>query len=399
MEYKIIRGENQIGGNIIEISTATTKILLDVGLDLNDEKNTELPAIEGLFESKGYDAVFISHYHSDHMGLAYRIHKDIPIYIGERSFRVVKASDRYKNTQTFAAYGFLHNKRPIMVGDIKITPYSCDHSAMDSYMLFAEWEGDSIFYTGDFRNTGRMTKNYNAFLRGLPKNVGTLICEGTTLSREGYIAETEENLEQKVTDIVKDFEGPIFVLQSSMNIDRIVTMYKAAYNNNRVFLEDLYLAEITEAAGGNVPRPTSFDEVKTFITRKYDKEHDRYKLFQRYGKKRIGIEDISKLRFMMCIRTSMLRYLRSLNKKMPFEQGLLIYSIWSGYKEQEEMNTFLTDCKEMGLTIKTLHIGGHADQNAIRELITHMNAKKVVPIHTQNPNWFSNNAYLAESKL
>lgn len=84
---------------------------------------------------------------------------------------------------------------------------------------------------------------------------------------------------------------------------------------------------------------------------------------------------------------------------MPFEQGLLIYSIWSGYKEQEEMNTFLTDCKEMGLTIKTLHIGGHADQNAIRELITHMNAKKVVPIHTQNPNWFSNNAYLAESKL
>ena len=29
----------------------------------------------GLFDSKGYDAVFISHYHGDHMGLAYDVYK------------------------------------------------------------------------------------------------------------------------------------------------------------------------------------------------------------------------------------------------------------------------------------------------------------------------------------
>ena len=70
MEVNVIRGKNQIGGSIIEIKTAKTRIILDVGLELDSDDNTPAPNIPGLFEYKGYDAVFISHYHSDHMGLA-----------------------------------------------------------------------------------------------------------------------------------------------------------------------------------------------------------------------------------------------------------------------------------------------------------------------------------------
>ncbi|MDP2813205.1 MAG: MBL fold metallo-hydrolase [Erysipelotrichaceae bacterium] len=70
MEVKIHRGQNQIGGNIVEISTSSTRILLDIGLDLDESKNKELPKIDGLFESKGFDAILISHYHGDHVGIA-----------------------------------------------------------------------------------------------------------------------------------------------------------------------------------------------------------------------------------------------------------------------------------------------------------------------------------------
>ena len=70
MKINIIRGQNQIGGNIVEISTDKTKILLDVGLELDDEKNKSLPKVDGLFDYKGYDAIFVSHYHGDHLGLA-----------------------------------------------------------------------------------------------------------------------------------------------------------------------------------------------------------------------------------------------------------------------------------------------------------------------------------------
>ena len=59
MNIVIHRGQNQIGGNIIEVSTEKTRILLDVGLELDQEEVT-LPMIDGLFDNPAFDAVFIS---------------------------------------------------------------------------------------------------------------------------------------------------------------------------------------------------------------------------------------------------------------------------------------------------------------------------------------------------
>ena len=58
MKINIIRGQNQIGGSIIEISTDKTKIVFDVGINLNENEKIEIPQIEGLFcGEKKYDAV------------------------------------------------------------------------------------------------------------------------------------------------------------------------------------------------------------------------------------------------------------------------------------------------------------------------------------------------------
>lgn len=386
MKIKIHRGENQIGGNIVEIVAENTKILLDIGLELDDDKNTDLPAIEGLFDSKGYDAVFISHYHGDHMGLAYNIFKEIPIYMGEASYKIIKASDEYKAVKTFLPTAFLKSGKPIIVGDMKITPFLCDHSAFDSYMFFVEADGENLLYTGDFRSNGR--KSFERFLQELPVNVDTLICEGTTLSRDGYVSETESELETKAVEIIKNRDGPVFVLQSSMNIDRIVTMYRAAKRCKRLFLQDLYMAEITNSIGGSIPNPIGFHDVKTFITRPYTKEHFRYRLFDKYVLKKIGKQQIARSKFVMCIRTSMLPYIQSLSSIMSFENGILLYSFWSGYKEQHEMKSFINECEKLGLKTITLHTSGHADEATILNLIDKVKPKKIMPIHTENAEWF-----------
>ena len=117
MKIHIHRGENQIGGNIIEIATDRTKILLDVGLDLDEEKNKVLPNIEGLFDEAGYDAVFVSHYHGDHLGLAYQIHKNIPLFMGEKSTKIIQTSDAYKGMPTLMPRGFLEHKKKIVIGE------------------------------------------------------------------------------------------------------------------------------------------------------------------------------------------------------------------------------------------------------------------------------------------
>ena len=376
MNIHIHRGQNQIGGNIIEIATQNTKILLDVGLELDDEKNKTFPAVEGLFDTAGYDAVFISHYHGDHLGLAYDIHKGIPLYMGEMAARIIHASDSYKRQPTITPRGFLEHKKPIIIGDITVTPFLCDHSAFDSYMLLCEADGESILYTGDFRGNGR--KPYDWLLSELPTKVDKLICEGTTLSREGYVAVSEQTLEEEATDLFRRHTGPIFVLQSSMNIDRIVTMYRAAKKSGRIFLEDLYMADITTSIGGSVPNP-EFDDVFAFIT-----SPARYEGLKKYPH-RMGKDRIAKTKFVMCVRSSMLRYLQSLSKKVSFADGLLIYSFWSGYRETEDMKRFLDHCSALGLEIVTLHTSGHADYEAIKKLVETVNPNEIIPIHTEAP--------------
>lgn len=379
MNIHIHRGQNQIGGNIIEISTATTKILLDIGLELDDDKNQTLPEIQGLFDSAEYNAIFISHYHGDHLGLAYQIHKDIPLYIGEASYKIIKASDNYKNNDTINPKGYLVHKQPITVGDIIVTPYLCDHSAFDSYMLLCEADGEKILYTGDFRSNGR--KPFEWILKELPKHVDVLICEGTTLSREGYVAQTEQGLEETAVELFRKRKGPVFVLQSSMNIDRIVTMYRSAKRSGRIFFEELYMAEITSAIGGSIPNP-EFSDVYTFIT-----NPKRYDMLSKYNHK-VGKKFISKSHFVMCVRNSMLSYLKSLSNEMSFEDGVLVYSFWSGYKDTDDMKAFLQECENLGLEVVTLHTSGHADRETIKQLVKTVNPKKLIPVHTVSAKEF-----------
>lgn len=389
MKITIHRGQNQIGGSIIEIATDSTRVLFDVGLELDDEKNKVKPNIDGLFETKGFDAIFVSHYHSDHLGLAYEINKLIPLYMGEPSYKIIRASDIYKGKKTLSVAGYLKHKMSILVGDITVTPFLCDHSAFDSYMLMAESHGERILYTGDFRSNGR--KPFGWLLSQLPTDVDTLICEGTTLSRENFVSETEKDLEERVVEAIKNVSGPIFVLQSSMNIDRIVTMYRAAKRSKRIFLEDLYMSEITNAIRGSIPNPSiqGFDDVRCFLTTGFKKEHYRYQLFDKYKYKKISRVQISESRFVMCIRSSMIRYIRLLSEKMSFYDGLLIYSFWSGYKLQPEMKDFLDDCKQLGLKIITMHTSGHADKETLSKLIEWTKPKTIVPVHTENAQWFS----------
>ena len=378
MEIVIHRGENQIGGNIIEISTDKTRILLDVGREL-DEEEVRLPDIDGLFDVPAFDAVFISHYHGDHIGLAYYINKRIPLYLGEASVRIVQASDAYKNTETIHPAGFLVHGKPISIGDITVTPFLCDHSAFDSYMLLCEADGETVLYTGDFRSNGR--KSFDRLLHDLPQKIDKLICEGTTLSREGYVPVTEAELEEKAVALFKETSAPIFVLQSSANIDRIVTMDRAAKRTGRIFLQELFMAELATAAGKSIPNP-AFDDVYAFIT-----NPKRYDALTKY--RRIGKDGIAKSRFVMCVRSSMLRYMQSLSEQMNFDGGLLIYSMWSGYRKQPEMEAFLCACEDMGLKVVELHTSGHADADTIKRLIAHVNPTEIIPVHTENAAWFT----------
>ncbi len=269
MIIHVIRGQDQIGGSIIEISSGRTRLILEAGSELG-EQEPKIPEIDGLFFGEpAYHALFISHYHGDHIGLADRILPGIPIYMGEKSSAVYRAAADYLGKTPLQTDGFLRSGETITVDDIRITPFLCDHSAFDSYMLLLECEGRRILYTGDFRANGR--KSFSALL-ARPGHADVLITEGTALSRENKANITETELEMIAGDAMSEIQGPTFIFMASTNIDRCVSSYKAARHAGRLFMQDVYTASIASAAGDNIPNPGTFQKVRVFLTSSAEKQ-------------------------------------------------------------------------------------------------------------------------------
>ena len=382
MEINIIRGQNQIGGSIIEVSSKNTKIILDVGSNL-DDKEIVVPEIEGLFKGEAkYDGVLISHYHSDHVGLSTRILPDIPIYMGEKSYEIHKVSNEYMEKEYLKEPKVFKAEEEFLIGDIKITPYLCDHSAFDAYMFLLDCEGKKILYTGDFRSNGR--KFFQSLLNKLPK-VDVLITEGTNLSNDkiGKINLTEKELEKKGIEILERNDRPVFVLIASTNIDRIVTFYKIANATKRLFLLDTYAGVITDTIGGNIPNPKTFSKVKIFQT-----SSRKHEILENYSKNKIWKSEIAKSNFLMCVRTSMKKYLESYPKEFSFEGCTMFYSMWEGYKKEKNTKEFLEFMEEKGVKVISLHTSGHADEKDFDKLIKKVEPKIIIPVHTENSEWF-----------
>ena len=383
MKITVHRGQNQIGGSIIEIASETTKIILDAGSEL-DEEIPVAPQIDDLFSGHAaYDAVFISHYHGDHLGLCDQILPEIPIYIGKGAADVTNAARRYLNKPEYHFAAYYEAGKTITIGDIEITPYLCDHSAFDSYMFHIACGGKTMIYSGDFRSNGR--KSFSHFLHKLPR-ADALIVEGTTLSRASVPPKTEVDLEQIAVDAISNTNAPVFVLMAATNIDRLVTAFKATQRSGRVFIQDLYMAEVASAAGENIPNAETFSGVRVFITNGWNGRHEL--LDSKYRKTKIGRAGIAKQKFVMCVRPSMKAYLETLSKSISFDDGILFYSMWNGYKQKEDISELLQFMQGKGVQIVDLHTSGHADEDTIRKLIEDVSPDYIIPVHTENAEWF-----------
>ena len=118
MKLIIHRGTKEIGGSCVEISTAITRVIVDLGMPLvapwNKKEKLDssglfahksskelldmgvLPPAKGLYAMDGegtrvVDAVLLSHPHQDHYGLLGHIRSTIPVYLSDGSKRIVSA--------------------------------------------------------------------------------------------------------------------------------------------------------------------------------------------------------------------------------------------------------------------------------------------------------------------
>lgn len=378
MKIIIHRGTHQIGGCVTEIqSSSGTRIAIDIGENLPSQEDTNIEPLDvkGLTSEgeSNFDAVFVTHYHGDHIGLYNQVLPQIPIYIGKVSKEIFKIVQKRLvdakmvpevNLTRIEKFETYQIPKKVRIKDITITPIEVDHSAFNSHMLLIEADGKKVLHTGDFRTHGQRG---GKVLEAIEKYVGIvdcLICEGTTLSRDKGNFMTEHELQRRAKEIFQDSQYT-FVMCSSTNIDRIAAIHKASLQAGRWFVCDSYQNNIL----------------------KYIDSIARSKLYKFQGKVLIyhkNILDMMKTRgFVMLVRNN--EFSKHVMKQFP--QSTFVYSEWEGYLEPE----FVEYQKMQEFVPKDaihLHTSGHADYEAIKKVCQLVKPKVLIPIHGERPEAF-----------
>jgi len=414
MQISIYRGTKEIGGTLVELKSGDSRILIDAGYPLflnnqpiEDEVSSYsydkllelgvLPDIKGLYrwDTPAFDAVIISHAHIDHYGLLRYINPTIPLYLSKGTRKIIEISALFiKSAQAPAGSRKFTMYEPFQIGGFKIMPFLMDHSAFDAAAFEISDNEKTVIYTGDFRGHGRKAVCLNRFIDKAKKGADALLIEGTMFGRQDEEVMTEQELEERLVKKIEDFRGPVLFQSSSQNIDRLVSFYRAASRLDRIFVVDVYTAnvlyELRQLGNNHLPYPSrDYPNIKVFYPYRLTQ-----KIFNDIGEeyaKRFSPFYISKDKLkeeqnniVMASRPSMRRDIEIVG----LQNGLFVYSLWSGYRDSEYQKEFENYLNRVGFTADVLHTSGHATISDIRRVITELEPKQIIPIHTMTPDSF-----------
>ena len=368
MKIKIHRGTHQIGGSAIEISTASTCIILDFGNELSlDEKYIPINLdIDGV--TKGIpdcDGIVISHYHMDHLGQLTSALPEIPLYMGELSKEIALIGAEYQDRDLYLRLlgaNTFRGGEAFSIGDIRIRPLVIDHSAADSYMFVIEAEGKRVLYTGDFRMHGLRHHVLDKLVNTYIGEVDILITEGTSLSRDADDCISEATVLDDISSYIQDGKY-VFVVCSSTNIDRIMGIWQNM-PSDKVLICDAYQKRILDTVINNVYYESS-------LYRRHDSplvlDKGKYpKYYMDNG--------------FVCLVRATENHISHI-KEFPKDDVRIIYSMWTGYIEENLVLKNLLDTYPSYIC----HASGHVSKDDLIKFIELVNPDAIIPVHTDNP--------------
>jgi len=375
MNITIHQGANTLGGNCVEIRYGDTSILIDAGTPVNKEPKLSKRTFNTLANRS--EAIFISHPHPDHYEMLSWLEHDIPVYMSSGCKKILEVAHKFNQTEYNPASAISFDRETIEIpgSDISITPIAVDHSGFDSRAFLISDGEENILYSGDIRDHGRKKYLQKQLPDKLPPQIDSLILEGTLLTRNYTGVQSEQEVQDKLTRLIKDNSGLCLITFSSQNIDRLVSVFKACRATNRALVIDPYTAYILQElkefsdmlpqyfwnnigilfAANSHTRAIKQEQLNLFARSKVTKEMIRNNPGKYVLKTNGYIE-------------------KHLVKGNLLDNTTLIYSQWSGYTK----GIWESD------KVHHIHCSGHAKIETLEELIKEINPDKLIPIHTED---------------
>jgi ribonuclease J len=413
-EVRIHRGAHEIGGNCVELRHGQDTLILDIGKPLSATGDTviPLPAAIGLDDHGTRPlGVIISHGHQDHWGLAPQLPTDIPVFIGEGAANILRAAQFWGSGVDLHEAGHLRNRVPFTLGPFTITPHLADHSAYDAFSLLIKAGGRSLFYTGDIRGHGRKASAFDRLLADPPSPVHAILMEGTSFRAVDSDADsdpgaetpepapelailTETDVEVQLADTLRATSGLVVVLASAQNIDRLVTVYRAALRADRDLVVDLYTADIAAATGrpsipavGDAwPRVHVYAPLRQRVRVKEARQFERVAGLRG---RRLYPEQLRNRAGQLVLFGAYQGEIPTLIRDGLLTGGAVVWSMWDGYLDQPNGQRLQAALQSANIPFIQHHTSGHATPADLVRLVKALRPDAVVPIHTEAPDAYA----------
>ncbi len=393
MEVVIHRGTREIGGTCIQVISGGQSILLDAGYPLgNTSSHVDLSVLD-------FSDVLISHPHKDHYGMIEGIEKDKTIHVGELGRKLIDAGRIFMGQPVLDnSFSYYKDRKPFSIGPFTVTPYLMDHSSVDAFGFLIEAEDKRIYYSGDFRSHGMKEKVFKWFLSDPPKDVDLLLLEGTMMSRIGRDNNKEMDLEEQMLNILNAADGPCFMIGSGQHIDRLCVAFRACKRAKRIFVIDIYTAYVLRLVSDRFENVPDFTDKHFRVLTKgktasshFSKVDANRALFRGFIPDifamgtQIGKEEILDNPEKFFLKVS---NFSDLLDALGDTRVSVIYSQWDGYKNQVfnpgGFKKFVDLENNSNIDFHDVHTSGHAMIRDLQKLASAVDAKTLVPIHTEH---------------
>ena len=414
-------GVNEIGGNKILLQDKDTKVFFDFGMSFaakkqfysppflspKNEKSLQelgiLPQIKGIYKfdpnPPEVDAIFISHAHLDHSAYLSFIKREIPVHCGEttqiilQTLSKIRRADLEFNVADINFNAFRTGQK-IKIDNLEVEPCHVDHSVPGAYGFVIHTSNGSIVYTGDFRDHGAKPEMTQEFIEKAKESKPVaIVTEATNMT--GATVSNEAEVEGKLEKIVSQVDGIALAEFGFSDVDRLNTFYRMAKRNNRclaVSLKQAYLLDaLRKDKGLKVP---ALEDDAILVFRKSKKRFDSWEkeLLERFDGegKVLDVFELSKQQCKVVLAVSFYDF-EELISLQPAAGSCYVLSASEPFNEEMEIDyeRLVNWLSHYGLPQYHVHVSGHMMPLQLKSALRKIDAKRVFPVHTENPELFA----------
>jgi ribonuclease J len=204
----------------------------------------------------------------------------------------------------------------------------------------------------------------------------------------------ESEIEKQMVHLCQETKGAVFVSVPSLNIDRIITFYRAGKQTGRKFIIDLHSAELFSQLkdySPEIPQP-SWSDVLLWYPRFQREMYFEQGLGWVMKKHRTWKRQLSDFSSEIPKSVMMLRppFRKEIENHADLSHSVWVYSMWMGYLERREsMKKLQQWTEENGMPFVFLHTSGHARLSDLKRLAEALSPQVLIPIHSYHGEMFS----------